>query len=106
MTHEEYLERIRAHGAELRADPERLRAFMKSIGAFKKRRRLEGEELEQVLTMLRLLGPGEDSNNQHVWTTSWRVGNIEYNHHVGDGFEELEEVTEEDDSIQDTQSKE
>jgi len=92
MTHEEYLERIRAHGAELRADPERLLEFMKSIGAFKKRRILEGKELEQVLTMLRLMGPGEESNNQHVWTESWRIGNIEYNHHVGDGFEELEEV--------------
>jgi hypothetical protein len=92
MTHEEYLERMRAHGAELRADPERLRAFMKSMGLTKKRRILKGEELEQVLTMLRLLGPGEDSNNQHVWTTSWRVGNIEYNLHTGDGFEELEEV--------------
>jgi hypothetical protein len=92
MTHEEYLEQMRAHGAELRADPERLRALMKSLGLYKKRRILEGDELEQVLTMLRLLGPGEASNNQRVWTTSWRVGNIEYNHHVGDGFDELEEV--------------
>lgn len=106
MTNEEYLERIRAHGAELRKDPVKLREFMKSIGAFKKRRILEGEELERVLTMLRLLGPGEDSNNQHIWTTSWRVGNIEYNLHSGEGFEELEEVTEDDDGIQDTQSKE
>ena len=92
MTHEEYLKRIRAHGAELRKDPAKLRAFMKSIGAFKKRRSIQGEELERVLTMLRLMGPGEQSNNQHVWTESWRVGNIEYNLHSGDGFEELEEV--------------
>jgi hypothetical protein len=92
MTHEEYLKRIRAHGAELRKDPVKLRAFMKSIGAFKKRRSIQGEELEQVMIMLRLMGPGEQSNNQHVWTESWRVGNIEYNLHSGDGFEELEEV--------------
>ena len=72
--------------------PEQAHAFLKRMGLLKKRRVIEGEELEQVLTMLRLLGPGEDSNNQHVWTTSWRVGNIEYNHHCGDGFEELEEV--------------
>jgi len=96
MTNEEYLERIRAHGAELRKDPERLREFMKSIGAFKKRRMLQGEELEQVLTMLRLMGPGEQSNNQHIWTESWRVGNIEYNHHTGSGVNELEEVIEDE----------
>lgn len=96
MTNEEYLASIRAHGAELRKDPEKLRAFMKSIGAFKKRRILEGEELEQVLTMLRLLGPGEESNNQHIWTESWRVGDITYNHHFGSGVDELEEVIEDE----------
>ncbi len=72
--------------------PEEARAFLKSLGLLKKRRILEGEELERVLTMLRLIGPGEQSNNQRIWTESWRVGNIEYNHHSGDGFEELEEV--------------
>ena len=72
--------------------PEEARAFLKSLGLLKKRRILEGKELESVLTMLRLLGPGDVSNNQHVWTTSWRVGNIEYNIHSGENFEELEEV--------------
>lgn len=42
--------------------------------------------------MLRLLGPGEQSNNQHVWTESWTVGNITYNHHVGTELDDLEEV--------------
>jgi hypothetical protein len=76
--------------------PEQAHDLLKSLGVFKKRRTLEGEELEQVLTMLRLLGPGEETNNQRVWTISWRVGNIEYNYHVGDGFEELEEVIDDD----------
>jgi len=92
MTHEKYLERIRAHGAELRKDPEKLVAFLKSLGLLKKRRILQGEELEQVLTMLRLMGPGKESNNQHVWTESWRIGNVEYNYHTGSGINELEEV--------------
>ena len=78
---------------ELRKDPVKLREFMKSIGAFKKRRVIDDPaEQEQIMTMLRLLGPGEQSNNQHVWTESWRVGNIEYNIHTGENFEELEEV--------------
>jgi ribosomal protein L30/L7E len=77
--------------------PEEARAFLKSLGLLKKRRIIsDTEEQEQILTMLRLLGPGESSNNQHVWTESWRVGNIEYNIHSGEGFEELEEVIDDD----------
>ena len=76
--------------------PEEARAFLKSLGLLKKRRILQGEELERVLTMLRLMGPGEQTNNQHVWTESWRVGNVEYNIHSGPGFEELEEVIEDE----------
>ena len=72
--------------------PEQSRALLKSLGAFKKRRTIVGEERERVMTMLRLMGPGEQSNNQHVWTESWRVGNTEYNYHVGAEFDDLEEV--------------
>lgn len=96
MTNEEYLNRIRAHGVELRKDPVKLREFMKRIGAFKKRRILEGEERETVATMLRLLGPGEDSNNQHLWTEEWVIGNITYQYITGSGVDELVEITEED----------
>lgn len=92
MTHEEYLAQLRTAGENLRKDPEKLKQFMKDLGLYKKRRVIDGEEREQVLTMLRLLGPGEYSNNQRVWTESWRVGNIEYNIHTGEEFEELEEV--------------
>lgn len=92
MTHSEYLDKLRAAGEKLTKDPEAARRFLKGLGLLKKRRVIEGEEREQVMTMLRLLGPGEQSNNQHVWTESWRVGNIEYNIHSGDEFEELEEV--------------
>lgn len=76
--------------------PEEAHAFLKKLGLLKKRRIIEGEELEQVLTMLRLMGPGEESNNQHIWTESWRVGNIQYNYHTGSGVNELEEVTEDE----------
>jgi len=92
MTHAEYLDRLRAVGEDLTKDPDTARRFLKGLGLLKKRRVIEGEEREQVMTMLRLLGPGEQSNNQHIWTESWRVGNIEYNIHSGDEFEELEEV--------------
>lgn len=93
MSHKEYLDRLRAIGEDVTKDPESARRFLKGLGLLKKRRVIDDPaEQEQVLTMLRLLGPGESSNNQHVWTESWRVGNIEYNIHTGDKFEELEEV--------------
>jgi hypothetical protein len=72
--------------------PEEAYALLKSLGLTKRRRIIVGEEQERILTMLRLLGPGEQTNNQRIWTESWRVGNIEYNIHSGDKFEELEEV--------------
>ena len=93
MTHQDYLDRLRAIGNDVTKDPETARRFLKGLGLLKKRRIItDPKEQEQILTMLRLLGPGESSNNQHIWTESWRVGNIEYNIHTGDKFEELEEV--------------
>lgn len=73
--------------------PEQAGELLAKLGLLDKRRILEGEELEQTLTMLRLIGPGEQTNNQRVWTESWTVGNITYNLHSGENFEELEEVT-------------
>lgn len=90
--HQAYLKKLKASAAKLRKDPVALRELMRSIGAFKKRRTIVGEEREQVMTMLRLKGSGEQSNNQHVWTESWQVGNIEYNYHVGEEIDDLEEV--------------
>ena len=72
--------------------PEQARDLLQRLGVFKKRRTILGEERERILTMLRLRGPGEQSNNQHVWTESWRIGNIVYNYHVGAEFDDLEEV--------------
>ena len=75
---------------------EEARAFLKRCGLLNTRRTLTGEERDKVMTMLRLMGPGEQSNNQHVWTESWTVGNITYNYHVGEEIDDLEEVVEED----------
>ena len=71
------------------------RAFLKSLGLLKKIRVIEGQEREQVLLMLKLV-PYTDSDNQRLWTRSWQVGNISYEHITGDGFDELIEITEDD----------
>lgn len=75
---------------------EEARAFLKRAGLLNTSRTLVGEERERVMTMLRLLGPGEQSNNQHVWTESWTVGKVTYNYHVGEEIDDLVEVTEDD----------
>ena len=72
------------------------RAWLKSMGLLKTTRILEGKEREQVETMLRLLGGGQESNNQHLWCESWTVGNITYDHVTGSGVNELVEIIEED----------
>ena len=38
------------------------------------RRTLEGEEREQVLTMLALIGPAVTTNNQHSWSEDYVQG--------------------------------
>ena len=75
---------------------EEARAFLKRCGLLKTTRILEGKEREQVETMLRLRGPGEESNNQRFWTEEWVIGNITYQHTTGSGVDELTEITEED----------
>lgn len=75
---------------------EEARAFLKRAGLLKTRRVIEGKEREKVFTMLRLLGPGEASNNQHLWTQEWKVGDITYQYTTGQGVNELVEIIEDD----------
>ena len=76
--------------------PEEARAFLKQLGLLKTIRVLTGNEREQVETMLRLIGPGEESNNQRFWTEEWVVGDKTYQHTMGEGVDELAEITEDD----------
>ena len=75
--------------------PEQARAFLKSLGLLKKMRVLEGAEREKTLTMLRLM-ESETSNSQHLWTETWKVGNVTYDLVTGNGVDDLIEITEDD----------
>lgn len=75
----------------------------------KKRRTLEGEEREHMLTLLALLDPTESSNNQRTFTEVYHHAGKEYELTWGfdDGFPEpfVEEVRELDaDDIQQNQT--
>ena len=75
--------------------PEQARAFLKRMGYLNKQRILKGDERDKMLTMLRLK-ESTHSNNQHLWTESWQLGNVEYQHVVGDGVDDLIEITKDD----------
>lgn len=77
-------------------DPAYAREFLKRCGLLKTTRVLEGAEREQVETMLRLLPPPVSSNNQRFWTDEWVVGDKTYQHTMGEGVDELAEITEDD----------
>ncbi len=71
-------------------------SLLKELGLLKQHRTIVGEEREKVLTMLRLIGPGQQTNNQHIWTESWTVGNVTYDYHVGEEVDDLVEITEDE----------
>jgi hypothetical protein len=66
-------------------------ALLERLGLLKPRRIIIGEEREQLLTMLRLT-PSEVGNNQHLWSETWQIGNITYEHITGNGVDELMEI--------------
>ena len=62
---------------ELRQDPVRLKAFLRSVmGA--PSMTLEGKEREQVMLLLALTEPYKTTNNQHSWTEYYMIGETEY----------------------------
>lgn len=77
MSNDEYLETMRKYSEELRKDPVRLKAFMRSVMG-PPSRKLEGRDKENVLLMLQLTEPYKETNNQHSWTAYYNVGGKEY----------------------------
>lgn len=77
MTNEEYLKKIREYGAELRADPVKLKEFMRKVMG-PPYRTLEGKDKENVLLMLSLVEPYKETNNQQSWTAYYNLGGKEY----------------------------
>jgi hypothetical protein len=77
MTNEEYLARIRAHSAELRADPVKLKEFMRRVMG-PPHKTLDGKEKEQTILLLQMIEPFKETNNQQSWTSYYMIGETEY----------------------------
>ena len=77
MTNEEYLNKIRAHGAELRNDPVKLKEFMRKVMG-PPMKTLEGDEKQNTMLLLNLTEPYQQTNNQQSWTDYYMIGETEY----------------------------
>lgn len=77
MTNEEYLKKIREHGAELRADPVKLKEFMRRVMG-PPYKTLEGDEKQHTMLLLNLTEPYKETNNQQSWTSYYMIGETEY----------------------------
>lgn len=62
---------------ELRQDPARLKAFLRSVMG-PPYKTLEGKEREQVLLLIAMIEPYKATNNQHSWTEYYMIGETEY----------------------------
>lgn len=74
---------------------EESRAFIRSVMG-PARRVIEGQEREHLMTVLRLIQPTSDSNNQRYWTDVYHHADKEYHHTTGEDFDELTEILSDD----------
>ena len=77
MTNNDYLKSMQEFHKELRKDPVRLKAFLRSVMG-PPHVTLEGKEREQAMLLLSMIEPFKETNNQHSWTAYYKVGNTEY----------------------------
>ena len=75
---------------ELLKDPEKLKKFMISIGAYDVHRKIEGQERENLVLLFTMMEPTEQSNNPHSWTDTYHIGEREYHVHYFPGAEEAQ----------------
>lgn len=75
--HLKIIEAMRKQTAERMASPEKLREWIRNIHG-EEMRELEGEEAEQMLVVLKLVGHYTDTNNQRTHTYFYRHNEKEY----------------------------
>jgi hypothetical protein len=90
MTTNKSLKLIKDAHEELLKDPEKLKKFMISIGAYDVHRKIEGKEREQLVMLFKMMEPTESSNNQHSWTDTYHIGDKVYHCHFFPGAEEAQ----------------
>ena len=88
--YESILEVMRRQTAERMASPEKLREWIRQVHG-PEMRELEGEEAEQMLVVLKLIGHYADTNNQRTHTYFYNHNNKEYRVTYGLGDDPLVE---------------
>ena len=75
--HLKIIEAMRKQTAERMANPEKLREWIRNIHG-EEMRELEGEEAEQMLVVLKLVGHYTDTNHQRTHTYFYRHNEKQY----------------------------
>lgn len=97
MTKDEQLQRMKDFGDQLRNDPARLKVFLRQVMG-RPHRTLEGKEKEYINTLLILVEPFKETNNQHSMTQYFMLGEKEYHvtMFVGENTVTIDEMLPED----------
>jgi hypothetical protein len=77
MTSDNSLKKIQEFAEQLRADPVRLKAFMRKVMG-PDTVELKGKEKDDIMLLLKMIEPFEESNNQRAWTDKYMIGETEY----------------------------
>lgn len=77
----------------IKEDPDYAKQLIRSIMG-PPRREIVGEEYDKIWTMLQLIEPAKQSNNQRTWTDEFRIGAKRYD--VTYGFSDKPEIEEVD----------
>ena len=70
---------------------EEARAFVRKVMG-PARRSLEGKERDHIWTLLQLIEPASQSNNQRTWTDVYHLNGKEYHVHYFDDTPDIEEI--------------
>lgn len=92
------LKQIQEFSEKLRADPVRLKAFMREVMG-PDTVELEGKEKDDILLLLKMAEPFEESNNQRTWTDKYMIGETEYHVTYWEDETVVERVLKDDEEV-------
>jgi hypothetical protein len=98
MTSSDSIKRIQEYSDKLLADPERLKAFMRSVMG-PPTLELEGKEKDDIMLLLTMVEPFKETNNQRTWTDYYMIGETEYHVTYFDDEVILERVLKDDEDV-------
>ena len=70
-------EGLARHRKEMRDDPAKAKAFLRSVMG-PPMRKIDGQEYKDIMLLLKMIEPYKSTNNQHSMTDYYKLGGKEY----------------------------